>query len=174
MLSGMRLGPGPSKVSCELGSEVFHPAAYSLVGDHNPAFSQQVLDIAKAESEPGIEPDGMLDDHRREAISGVANLGHDKGLRPQITAGKPNNVTMTCCLRLTERGPYRLPTTKGGTQFSSPSSSDCGAPSAAGPSRTCHRLKTNSRTSASKRSGSLLLALKMPAFISSFARPRCD
>ena len=36
----------------------------------------------------------MLDDHRRVAISGVANLGHDKGLRPQIIAGKPNNVTM--------------------------------------------------------------------------------
>jgi NAD-dependent SIR2 family protein deacetylase len=36
----------------------------------------------------------MLDDHRREAISGVADFGHDKGLWPQITAGKPNNVTM--------------------------------------------------------------------------------
>ena len=36
----------------------------------------------------------MLDDHRRKAISRVADLGHDKGLRPQITADKPNNVTM--------------------------------------------------------------------------------
>jgi hypothetical protein len=44
----------------------------------------------------------MLDDHRREAISGVANLGHDKGLRPQITAGKPNNVTMPMRVMLYE------------------------------------------------------------------------
>jgi hypothetical protein len=38
----------------------------------------------------------MLDDHGREAIPGVADLGHDKGVRPQITAGKPTNVTMPC------------------------------------------------------------------------------
>src|SRR5262245_23924382 len=92
MPRGMRLGPAPSKVGCDLGSEVFHPTAHGF--DHNPAFSQQILDIAEAEGESGMEPDGMLDDHRREAISDVADFGHDKGLWPQITAGKPNNMTM--------------------------------------------------------------------------------
>src|SRR5262245_31503623 len=89
----MRLGPAPSKVSRDHGSEVFYPAAYRLIGNRDPTFSQQVLDIAKAEGEPGIEPDGLLNDHGWEAISGVADLGHDGHLRPQFIADKPNNVT---------------------------------------------------------------------------------
>ena len=72
------------------GSEVFHPAAYRFIGNHDPAFSQQVLDIAEAEGEPGIQPDGLLNDYGWEAISGVADLGHDGHLRPQIPAHKPN------------------------------------------------------------------------------------
>src|SRR5215470_5448325 len=90
----MRLGPASSKVSRDYGSEVFYPAAYGLIGNRDPTFSQQVLDIAKAEGEPGIESDGLLNDHRWEAISGVADLGHDEHLRPQFIADKPNNVTM--------------------------------------------------------------------------------
>jgi hypothetical protein len=35
-----------------------------------------------------------LNDHGWEAISGVADLGHNGHVRPQITVGKPNNVTM--------------------------------------------------------------------------------
>jgi len=92
--SRMRLGPASSKVSRDHGSEVFYPAAYRLIGNPDPTFSQQVLDIAKAEGEPGIEPDGLLNDHGWEAISGVADLGHDGHLRPQFIADKPNNVTM--------------------------------------------------------------------------------
>src|SRR4249920_3284619 len=94
MPGGMRLGPASSKISRDHGSEVFHPAAYRFIGNHDPAFSQQVLDIAEAEGEPGIQPDGLLNDYGWEAISGVADLGHDGHLRPQIPAHKPNNVTM--------------------------------------------------------------------------------
>ena len=90
----MRLGPASSKISRDHGSEVFHPAAHRFIGNHDPAFSQQVLDIAEAEGEPGIQPDGLLNDYGWEAISGVADLGHDEHLRPQIPAHKPNNVTM--------------------------------------------------------------------------------
>src|ERR1700753_2674361 len=32
--SGMGLGPAPSKVGCDLGSEVFQPATYGFVRDH--------------------------------------------------------------------------------------------------------------------------------------------
>ena len=67
---------------------------HRFIGNHDPAFSQQVLDIAEAEGEPGIQPDGLLNDYGWEAISGVADLGHDGHLRPQIPAHKPNNVTM--------------------------------------------------------------------------------
>ena len=64
-----------------------------VVASSSVAFSQQVLDIAEAEGEPGIEPDGLLNDHGWKAISGVTDLGHDGHLRPQITADKLNNVT---------------------------------------------------------------------------------
>ena len=74
---GMRLGPASSKISRDHGSEMFHPAAYRFIGNHDPAFNQQVLDIAEAEGEPGIQPDGLLNDYGWEAISGVADLGHD-------------------------------------------------------------------------------------------------
>ena len=56
MPSRMRLGPGSSKVSCDRRSEVSHPAAHRLIGHHDAALSQQVLDIPEAEGKPGIEP----------------------------------------------------------------------------------------------------------------------
>jgi hypothetical protein len=93
MPSGMRPGPAPSKVNCDHGTEVIHPATHRLIGNDDPTLGQQVLDIAKAQGEPGIKPDGPLDDHWREAIPAVADLGHRERLRPQITADKPTNVT---------------------------------------------------------------------------------
>ena len=90
----MGLGLATSKISGDHGSEVSQPAAHRLIGDHDPAFGQQILDIAEAEGEPGIKPDGLLNDYGWEAISSVADLGHDGDLRPQIPADKPDNVTM--------------------------------------------------------------------------------
>src|SRR6476661_6760331 len=94
MPSRMRLGPAESKVSCDRRSEVSHPAAHRLIGHHDAALSQQVLDIPEAEGKPGIEPDGRLNNHGWEAISSVADFAHDRHLWPQISAGKLNNVTM--------------------------------------------------------------------------------
>jgi hypothetical protein len=37
-----------------------------LVGDINPAFGQQLLDIAVAQGEANIKPDRVLDDLGRE------------------------------------------------------------------------------------------------------------
>ena len=47
MPSGMRLGPASSKVSCDHGTEVIHPATHRFIGSDDPALSQQILDIAK-------------------------------------------------------------------------------------------------------------------------------
>src|SRR4029079_13891565 len=94
MPSLLRLGPVSSKVSCDRRSEVSHPAAHRLIGHHDAALSQQVLDIPEAEDKPGIEPDGLLNNRGCEAISGVADFAHDRHLWPQISAGKRNNVTM--------------------------------------------------------------------------------
>ena len=35
-----------------------------LVGDDDPSFGQQILDVSKAECESVVEPDGMTDDLR--------------------------------------------------------------------------------------------------------------
>ena len=45
------------------------------------AFAQQIFDVAKAEREPEIEPDRLVNDLRREPISGVADFRHALWLR---------------------------------------------------------------------------------------------
>src|SRR3984957_9325611 len=52
--------------------EVVHPAAHGLVRDRDPALRKQILDVTKAEREPEIEPNRLINDLWREPISGVA------------------------------------------------------------------------------------------------------
>jgi hypothetical protein len=54
-----------------------------------PRSAREVLDIPEAQREPDIQPDRVLDDFRRKAISAVADLGHHEWLRLQVSAGKP-------------------------------------------------------------------------------------
>jgi hypothetical protein len=53
---------------------VVHPAPDGLIGDHDPAFCQQIFDVAEAQREPNIEPDRVLDDFGRKAIATIADL----------------------------------------------------------------------------------------------------
>jgi hypothetical protein len=46
--------------------------ARDLIGHQDPTLSQQILDVAEAEREPKIEPNRVLDDLGREAITVVA------------------------------------------------------------------------------------------------------
>src|SRR6516162_8113260 len=48
------------------GAELQHPPAHRFVGDIEPAFGQQFLDIEVAQGESEIEPDRVLDDLGRE------------------------------------------------------------------------------------------------------------
>ena len=48
----------------------------SLIGDHDPAFRQQIFDVAEAQREPNIEPDRVLDDFGRKAIAAIADFDH--------------------------------------------------------------------------------------------------
>jgi hypothetical protein len=61
-----------------------HPSADSLIGDSYPALSEKILDIPEAECVSQIQPDGMLDDHRRKAIASVAEDFHRTTL-PAVT-----------------------------------------------------------------------------------------
>ncbi|MEE8270331.1 MAG: hypothetical protein V3R98_01180, partial [Alphaproteobacteria bacterium] len=46
-------------------------APHGLVGDFDTAFSDQVSDVTIAEREPELEPDRMLGDRRRKAVTAV-------------------------------------------------------------------------------------------------------
>src|SRR5208282_5373243 len=90
----MRLRPAVAKISSDLGSKMVHPAAHGLIGDQDPALSQQILDIAEARGEPDIKPDRLLDDFGREAVAAIADFGHHRWLRLKSLNGKPtDNVT---------------------------------------------------------------------------------
>jgi hypothetical protein len=56
--------------------------------DHDAPFGQEFLDIAEAEREAQIHPDGTLDDVTREAIAGVRKRGHAAQLRRRADHGK--------------------------------------------------------------------------------------
>jgi hypothetical protein len=56
---------------------------------------RQILDVAEAQGEPDIKPDRLLDDLGRKAVAAIADLGHHRWLRLNVTDGKPNgDVTM--------------------------------------------------------------------------------
>jgi hypothetical protein len=52
-------------------------------------FRQQIFDVAKAQCEPEIEPDRLLDDLGREAVATIADLGHHRWLHLKSLNGKP-------------------------------------------------------------------------------------
>ena len=63
-----RMGFGSSfaQVRSDHRSEMVHPAPNCFIRDCDAAFRQQIFDIAKAQGEPQIEPDRLLDDFSRE------------------------------------------------------------------------------------------------------------
>src|SRR6516225_9719654 len=77
--------------SRDRGAELQHPSAHRFVGDIEPAFGQQFLDIAVAQGESEIEPDRVLDDLGREAMAAVAERSHvdilsDTPLAPDLVS----------------------------------------------------------------------------------------
>src|SRR5262249_28195884 len=65
-----------AQVRCNNGPEMVHPAPNGLIGDRNTAFCQQIFDVTKAQREPEIEPDRLLDDLGREPVTFVADFLH--------------------------------------------------------------------------------------------------
>ena len=66
MPDGVRLGTVSPQFRCNDRSEIIHPASNCLVRNCNPALREQILDVTKAEREPEIEPDRLVNDLRRE------------------------------------------------------------------------------------------------------------
>src|SRR5260370_4098760 len=80
--------------SRDRGTELQHPAPHRFVGDIEPSFGQQFLDIAVAQGEVEIEPDRVLDDLGREAMAAVADRNHAHILPDMPLAPDPVSVTM--------------------------------------------------------------------------------
>ena len=53
---------------------MIYPASDYFMGDRNPAFRQQIFDIAQAQSEQEIEPDRLMDDLGWESISVIGDF----------------------------------------------------------------------------------------------------
>jgi hypothetical protein len=77
-----------SGVGCWPGSKMIGPSSHGFIGDRDSAFRQQILDVAEAQSESGIQPDRLLNDHGRKAVTGVADFDHHGGQAPEVKPGK--------------------------------------------------------------------------------------
>jgi hypothetical protein len=53
MPSRMRLRPAFAKIGRDLGSKMVHPAAHRLIGNHDSAFRQQILNVTEAQLDFG-------------------------------------------------------------------------------------------------------------------------
>ena len=58
----------------EQRSELQHPSSDRFIGDVQPAFGQQIFDIAEAEGEAEIQPNRVPDDVRRELVASKRDL----------------------------------------------------------------------------------------------------
>jgi hypothetical protein len=72
----VRLRPALAKTRGNQGSKMIDPSSHSLMGDCDAAFHQQILDVTEAQSESDIQPDRLLNDLGRKAVTGVADFGH--------------------------------------------------------------------------------------------------
>jgi hypothetical protein len=59
-----------AKFLSEHRPEFQYPSPHRLVGDMQPALSEQIFNVAIAECETDIKPNGVPDDRRRELVAG--------------------------------------------------------------------------------------------------------
>ena len=59
-----------AKFSSEQWPELQHPPSHRFVGHVEPTLSEQILDVAIAERETHIQPNGVPDDRRRKLVAG--------------------------------------------------------------------------------------------------------
>ena len=67
----VRPRPSSSQLAGNDGAELQSPTADRLVGHVDTTLGEHVLDVAVAQSEAEIEPDGLLDDDARIAVAVV-------------------------------------------------------------------------------------------------------
>jgi hypothetical protein len=68
---------------------MIHPAPDCFVGDCDPTFRQQILDVAEAQCESKIEPNRLLNDLGWEPVSDIADFRHPLGYRAASGTATP-------------------------------------------------------------------------------------
>ena len=68
----------PPQSAGVLGSELAAPGSNGFVGHGDATLGEKVLDIAKAQSEPMVEPNGVADDLGRKAVASIR--GFDRSI----------------------------------------------------------------------------------------------
>jgi hypothetical protein len=63
-------GTPTAKFSGEQRPELQYPSSHRFVGDVQTALRKQILDVAIAEREADVEPNGVSDNRRRELVAG--------------------------------------------------------------------------------------------------------
>src|ERR1700730_10541636 len=89
MPGSVGLGSTFAQVRRDHRPKMIHPAPNGLVGDHDAPFRQQVFDVTEAECEPEIEPDRLVDDLWRKAVSAIADFLHPLGYRTASGTASP-------------------------------------------------------------------------------------
>jgi hypothetical protein len=70
-----RFGRRRRRLSAKLAANFLAPASHRLVGDSDTALCQDQLNVAQAEAEDVIQPDGVADDLGREPMAVVGSGG---------------------------------------------------------------------------------------------------
>jgi hypothetical protein len=95
MLSHPRLGLDLVAVTMPSGDhrpELQHPTPHRFIGEVEPTLGEQLLDVSVAQGEAEIEPDRVLYDLGREAMTAIAEQSH--AATPNLRAAP---ARLRCC-----------------------------------------------------------------------------
>src|SRR6266404_9460545 len=76
MPSVARPRPAPPQLAGDQRTKLQHPAPHRFVGNVQPTLGQKILNVPVAQREAQVEPDRVLDDRRREAMTAIGKLSH--------------------------------------------------------------------------------------------------
>src|SRR5258708_8501478 len=82
-----------AKLPGKCRSELEDPAAHGLVGDIDAALSDEVLDVAIAQSEANVKPNRVPDNRCRKVVVAIGDAGHRGTLPRGVDGNQPIAVT---------------------------------------------------------------------------------
>jgi hypothetical protein len=89
-----RWRPHAAQILCDRGAKLEKPAPHALVGNIQAPLCKRILYVSIAQSEPGIEPNGVVNDIRWKSMPGKGDVIHLHTLSQMPVPVLPVNVTM--------------------------------------------------------------------------------